>query len=352
MAIPNTGALGTAVANDLANNLIANFIRGQALAQTTANKPLLKYLTASKKTFGGGLNVVSIPVKGVFMSDTAGFFQGYANDDSLNFTQSQNVLRVSYPWKELHAGLIITMTELKNAGVHIADHQSETKSSDTALYALTDLLMERLDDYKESWARAMESMLWSDGSQDAKAVPGVTNLLIDNPAVGITGGLDRATYDWWRNRALLNIQASEENQTLSKALRSEQRIIRKFGGMPNRWVGGSDFISALELEVQAKGNYTLEGFTKEGATDLGMAQIRMMGVGICEYEPELDRRGQSKYSYMYDDRRVQLYPMMEEENKLLTPERPYQYMIFLKSMTWTGAFCTNQLNANEVFSVS
>lgn len=348
-------ALGLVVASDIANAALTFYVRGGALLQTMQERPLLRILRAAQETFPGGKDNVSLPVQGAVMNDTAGFFAGYSEDDALTFTQAQNILRATYPWKEQHAGLIISWTELKKDGVTVTDSMKTSDHSEVELTRLTGILQNRLEDYGESWARAMNSMLWNDGSQDAKAIPGMRSILTQSAAVGTTGGLNRATYSWWRHRTLVGAAAvtpSAANQTLSRTLRSELRQLRRYGGKPNQALCGSAFIEGLELEVQEKGIYTQEGFTNEGKTDLGMARIRMRGLGAFEYDPTIDDAGQSKFCYVFDDRRLKLRPMEGEDNKVLSPERPYNYAVFLRSMTYTGALVCNQLNANGVYAVT
>lgn len=344
-------SLNLFIAADLINTALAYYVRGKALSQTMEDRPLLKLMREKQKTFPAGNQQISEPVQGTYMSDTAGFFTGYQEDDQLAFTQAQNVLRIVWPWKEVHAGLIITHTELKKDGITITDGQKEKDHSD-ALTRLTGILENRLDDFGESWSRMMNRMLWLDGTQDPKQTPGLLSILTDTPAVGNTGGLNRANYWWWQHRTAVGanaITASADGQTLTRFLRSDLRMLKRYGGKPNKWLAGSEFINALELEVQQKGVYTQEGFTKEN--DLGMNKIKMLGLGTCEWDPTLDDLGFSKRSYIWDTNRIRLRPMQDEDNKLSTPERPYQYMVFLRSMTWTGAMVATQLNCNAVYEV-
>lgn len=345
-------ALGLAVAADIANAALTFYVRGKALLQTMQDRPLLRILDAAKETFPGGKDNISMPVQGATMSDVAGFFAGYTEDDALTFTQAQNILRCAYPWKELHAGLIISWTELKKDGITVTDSMQTSEHSEIELTRLTAILQNRLDDFGESWARSMNSMLWNDGAQDAKAIPGMRSILTSSAAVGVTGTLDRATYAWWRHRYPAVQAPSAANQTLSKFLRSELRQLRRYGGKPNQALCGSAFIEGLELEVQEKGIYTQEGFVNAGKTDLGMAKISMRGLGTFEYDPSLDDAGLSKYAYVFDDRRIKLRPMEGEDNKVLNPERPYNYAVFLRSMTYTGGLVCNQLNAHAVYRVA
>lgn len=345
-------ALGLAVAGDIASAVLKNYARSAALLQTMQDRPLLKFLNANKKTFPGGNQYVSDAVQGAVMNDTAGFFVGYTEDDTLTFAQAANLLRAEFQWFETHAGLIITWTELKKDGITIVDSNKKSEHADMAFTRLTSLLENRMDDFGESWSRAMNTMLWRDGTQDAKQVPGVQALLTQTPTIGVTGGLNRATYTWWRNRVSLAIPVSAQNQSLTRTLRNEQRQLRRYGGQPNKLLCGSDFLTGLEIEVSEKGYYTMTGFANKGNNDMGMADIAMRGVGVFEYDPTLDDLNLGKYCFEFDSRRIRLRPMEGEDNKVTNAARPYQYMVFLESMTWTGTLHTTQLNCHGVYSIA
>lgn len=350
------GVLNLVQAADLTNQLLKHYVRTGALSQTTQDKPLARILREKQKTFPGGNQVISLPVQVAFMSDVSGFFAGYSEDDALVYTQAQNVLRAEYNWYEHHAGLEISWTELKKDGITIMDSMQEREHADAASVRITTgVLKNRIEDFGESWARAFNLTCWLTGAQDAKAFPGVLALLTDTPTTGTTGGLSRATYPAWRHRTLIGaskIAASPVDQTLSKALRSEVRQLRRYGGKPDILLCGSGFYDGIESEVSEKGVYTQEGFVNEGKTDIGIAQIRMRGVGKFEYDPTLDDLGLAKRCYVIDSRRLKLYPMANEDNKVLHPERPYNAAVYLQSMTWTGGLCVNQLNCHGIYEIA
>lgn len=347
--------LGLVVAQDISAAILDHYERGQAMSQTTQDKPLVRILNDNKKTFAAGKTYISDPVQGTYMSDNPGFLQGYTQDDSLNFSQAQNLLRAQYPWKEVAANLIITHTELKQNGITIVDGQGEVQHAGREIDILTDLLENRLADFSESWERTTNFMFWQDGSQDAKKIPGLLSILTDTQNAGTTGGIDRSAYWWWRHRTLVDdnkITASPADQTLTRRLRSELRMLRRFNGRPSVALCGSAFLEALELEVQEKGVYTMDGFANEGKNDLGMAQIRMRGLGTFEYDPTMDDLGMGKRCVIFDPKTIQLRPMDNEDGKVLTPERPYQYLVFLHTKTWTGALQAKQLNAHGIYEVA
>lgn len=344
-------ALGYVTATDTAALLLQLYTRGDTLSQTTEDKPMLKWWEDNKTSFPGGKDFISDPVQGAYMSDTT-TLQGYSQDDQLQFGQAMNAQRTSFPWKEHNYGLIISWTELKQDGITISDHQKVTQHSEKELFVLTDVLKNRMADFMESYTRGKSRLFFLDGSQDPKAMPGMKSILTDTPAVGTTGGINRATYPWWQHRVNLNLTASAINQNLCRFFQTELRQLKKFGGKPSVAFCGSDFLNALEIEVYAKGILTQEGFVNKGKTKFGMSEISLLGLGTFTWEPMLDDLGEGKRCYIMDDRRIKVRPMEDEDDKTLTPERPYNYAVFLHNMTWTGAMTATQLNANGVYALS
>lgn len=340
-------AIDTSVANDIANAVLDFFVRSPAMAQTTQDKPLLAALKSSQKTFPAGKTYVSEPVKGTYMNTVAGFFQGYSEDSQLVFTQAQNILQAQYAWKEVHAGLIITWTELKKDGITVRDHNTTTDHG-TELTRLVGLLEDRLLDYAESWARSKNAMFWADGTQDTNQVPGIQAILPD--AYGTVGGLAQATYPFWKHIIVQSIAVEPNTSNLIETIRANVIQLRRYGGRPNRALCGSAFLAGLRQEIQAKGLFTQQGFSK--SQDIGMGSISIPEIGTFDYDPTLDDLGLSKRCYVMDMRRIRLRPMEGEDDKTLKPERPYDYMVFLKSMTWTGALVSNQENCNAIFEIA
>lgn len=357
MALSGGAALGTSVANDIANAALIWYVKGKGLSQTTQDKPLLAWLRSNKQTFASGNLQISEPVKGTYMSDTPGFVQGFSEDDSINFGQSQNELRVAYNWKETICSLIITWTELLKDGISISDDAEGSadgvkQHSQRAQTVLIPLLESRMADFGESMSRGYNLMYWQDGTQDAKQVPGVLSILTDNAATGITGGLSRVTYPWWRHRVNLGLAASATNSTLIQFFNSELVQLKRYGGKPNKALCGSAFLDALRLELFAKGYFTMNGFQGESATDLGMGGVHISGMGKFEYDPTLDALGLSKRCYIMCSDRLKLWTMDQEDMKVLKPERPYQYLVYLHSVKSTGVMVCQQLNGNGVYAIA
>lgn len=326
------------------------YVRKEMLLQTKQDRPLLAFLDGGKEPFPQAKQYVSKPVQGSVMNDTSGFFAGYTGDSALTFTQMAQGVRATYAWKEMHAGFVITHTQLKQDGITVVDGESKTSDHSDAKTRLTPILKSAMNDFGESWARAKNLMYWQDGSQDPNQVPGVQSILQDDPTTGTVGSLSQATYTWWRSRVKLDLAPSAENQTMTNFFRNEVKQLRKRGSRANKILCGSAFWAALALEVDKKGIYTQTGFADK-TTDIGMESLALKGVGVFEYDPTLDDLGLSKRCYFFDSTRLKLCPMEGEYNRTLAPARPYQYLVLLKSMVTTEALAATQLNGMGVYGI-
>ena len=340
--------------NNAFNAALQYYEKGPALPQSIENKPLLKVLNDRKKKFSGGNQFISIPVKGKYTTT----IQGYTTSDVVTYANPANILRAIYPWKEIHAGITMTETELRINGQSVTDEQGKSISDHSGrdITVLTDLLEDKLEDMTEGYARGMQTMFWLDGTQDSKQVPGIRSLITDTPTSGITGGIDRATNTFWQNLAYVGsgkITSSATNQTLTQFITTLYRQLRRFKvkqGMGSYAVlAGSVFLDKLIVELRAKGNNTLEGWSGGGkATDITVADISFKGLGDFTYDPFLDDLGFQDRCYFIDLDAIKLRPMEGEENKMRYPARPYNQYVLYRAMTWAGALCADQLNSSAV----
>jgi hypothetical protein len=348
-------AFTTAELENIANAALEYYIKGPAISQTIQDKPLLNAMMGKQKTFPGGKENIAFNVKGDYTTE----IEGYTHNDTVTYQNPANLKQASFPWKEVHAGITLTLTELKKDGISVVDSldgKSTTEHSQREMTVITGLLQDKLEDMSEGWARSMNAMFWLDGTQDAKQVPGIKSIIVDEPdAVGaIVGGINGETVDWWRNRALVGadaIASSPTNQTLTKTLRAEVRQLKRYGGKPTLLLAGSAFIEALEAEIHEKGAYTDSGFIRNGTTDIGMADISMRGVGTFVYDPTLDDIGESKRCYFIDVTKICPYVMEGEDRKLHNPARPHDQYVLYRAMTWTGGLIAKARNGSGVYEV-
>ena len=340
--------LPIAVIENVANAAIDYHMdRGKVFYQHLQEKPLLRELRSRQKTFPGGKG--ELTVRPVF--ETQSSIEGFGGDDTLSFTNPTPIKTASYPWKMIHLGIYMTTDELLRDGISVVDtNGKQTRgTSRRELTALANALQVKLDDMTEGYAQGMNEMLWADGSQDPKEVPGIQYLIADDPATGIVGGIDRASQPLWRNRAAVGAGKVTSNPTTSaliKRLRQERRQLHRYGTPQIVTLCGSRALERLEAEVDAKGIYTQSGFS--GNHEVGMGEISLNGLGKFVYDPTLDDMNREDFMYMLDMKAIKLRPIEGEDMKKHYPARPHDKMVIYRSITWAGGLTAHQLNTSMV----
>ena len=330
------------------------FEKGKAFKQSIEEKPLIAMMERKAKSFSGGKGDISVGIKGNY-GDGSGddILKGYTHDDQVAFYTPANIQRANYPWREVHIGLTLTQTELKIDGLSLTDTSmglNTSAHSGREMHVLVGLLEDKIEDLGEQYLRGLNDMLWGDGVADALGFAGIQSIVTDAPATGTIGGIDRAIDAWWRNRSLLAVASSPANGgVLAQALQKEYLQLRRFGGKPDVFLAGSDFIDALEVEMRANGYYSDSGFT--GGGDLAVGAVRFKGVNV-QYDPWLDNNSQAKYGYFLDSSKIFLMKMENEWRKQHNPARPSDQFIVNRSITSTGQVVATQCNSSLVCSIA
>lgn len=340
--------------------LVTYLDKGTVFKQNVANKPMLKAFDEARGSFAGGKETVSLAVKS---GQGGGSLTGYTHDDQVTYYNPASIKRANYTWKEHHIGITITHTELKQDGIDINDEDGSNSTSEMdgrEAQALANMLDEKLDDLGEDYAKSLDLLIHGDGTTDTKALAGIRSLILDAPTTGTTGGISRVANTWWANRALTTangttqITSSTANGgALLQTLQKELRLLSKYaqGGTRWRFFAGSDFFDAMERELRANGNYTLDGFMREGAVDGGMAALKFKGKPI-EWDPTLDDLSRGKFMYVIDMRRIRLLYMNGQRMKKHNPARPYDRYVMYNGITTTAVLAAQQLNTSAVYEIA
>lgn len=347
-------ALPQAVIDNVLNSTLDYHLKEadkMAKAQHVQERPLLRDLRRVQKTFPGSKEFITQPVKGL----TTTALEGFVGDDTVSYANPTNVKRAQAAWHMLHAGISFTKEELLKNGITITDDSNwdGTRHSQDDLIQLVDLLKEKFWDLTDGFDKGLNGMYWKDGTADAKAIPGITSFIVDDPtAVGTVLGIDQVANTWWRNRAKLAVAATVANadtQVLSNMLQGEVRQLRRYGGKPNRIYAGSAFLEVLEAEYKAKGVYTETGFSAGG--DMSIGDLTFKRIPVI-YDPTLDDLNKSKYAYVLDLSTIYPMAVQSEDRQKHAPARPETKYVFYRALTYAGGLICTQRNANGVYSIA
>jgi hypothetical protein len=334
------------------------FERGTVTSQFIQNKPMLKAFDEAAGTFPGGKEFVSLSVKagqgGLSLS-------GYTHDDQLTYGNPATIKRVNFPWREHFIGLGLTHTELKHDGITVIESGANQRTSEKdgrEEQALANILDEKLNEMAEDYNVGLDNLIHGDGSSDAKAIAGIGAFILADPDVGSTGGLSRVTNSWWQNRSRTAANggtiasAATNGGVLTQVLQTEQRQLDRYApNRKSRKFAGSDFIGAMELELRANGNYTLNGWQSGAQADGAMPKVSFAGITI-EYDPTLDNLGLAKRMYDIDMSAIKLLYMSGEKKKKANPARPHDRFVMFQGMSTTAVMVAKRLNSSGVYDIT
>lgn len=353
-----------AMLRNIANAALDYYERdGGMIEQNRQARPMYDAFYRQKKKFPGGQGEIRFNVSGNYVTK----FQGYEYNDKVGYKNPTKLKQAAIPWKELHAGIDMSLTELKHDGITFTD-TSDASGEPVRLTgreqtAISSIMEDKMTDLSEGSARDFAEILILDGSTDAKKPIGLTAFLPLNPSVGVIEGIDRAANPWWRPRAVTSLYSSYDptspgaiaanatNQTATRILRAEMRQLSRYGSKPTAAYAGADALEALEVEITDKVTYSEEGFFKQ-KNELGSFDVFMRGVGKIMYDPTLDDLDLSDNLFLVDHSRIKLYCMDGEDMKRHYPARQADEYVLQIGLTWTGALVARKMNSSGRYQIT
>ena len=173
---------------------------GKVADNVTDNNALLKTLDSKGKVkpFSGGSKIFQ--ELSFAENSNAGWYSGY---DLLPVGVSDVISAAEYDIKQAAVPVVISGLEmLQNSGKE----------------AIIDLIESRLTVAENTMKNLVCTGLYSDGTgSGGKEIGGLDLLVPVNPAVGVAGGIDRATFPFWQSKVdtSVDITAANVQQTMN-----------------------------------------------------------------------------------------------------------------------------------------
>jgi hypothetical protein len=173
MPSPNLSEIVTTTLEARSKKLADNVTKNNAILMRLQEKGKIKPLSGGRQIY----QELEYAENGTF-----GWYSGY---DPLNISPSDVFTTATFDWKQASSAVSINgLEELQNSGDS----------------AIIDLLESRIENAEKSMRNGISLALYGDGTAAAgKAIGGLQLLVPDNPALGTVGGINRATWNFWRS---------------------------------------------------------------------------------------------------------------------------------------------------------
>jgi hypothetical protein len=137
---------------------------------------------------------------------TNGTVQWYSDLETISTTRQDVFDRFEFTWKEI-AGTVV-QSELESA-----INQGSAKKFD--------LLNEKLENLRDSFASVINASLFSDGTgSSSKEIGGLQHIVATSPSTGTVGGINRANFSFWRNQQTSGAKTTSAFDNLRATMRS------------------------------------------------------------------------------------------------------------------------------------
>ncbi|HKK05651.1 MAG TPA: phage major capsid protein [Gammaproteobacteria bacterium] len=237
-----------------ANLQLETYAKGDPVDSINPRRPFMAWLLKNKKA--------SVFSNGVFNEKVRisnnGNYQNYTGDDQVTYNRRDTVRRAPFQHYESHDGFSLNETELANNGIILTDDQSATPTAQEETQVVN-LLRENYQVMKQSMEEGWDQEVHLDGTQNSKAVPGLDALVSTTPSVGTIGGLDAATYTFWRNNADLAISTATAGNLVDH-METQWRACTTYGKrVPDFIVCGSAYYDAYRKDANSVVSRYIEG---------------------------------------------------------------------------------------------
>lgn len=316
-----------AFANTSVTDIIATTIQSrtrQIADNVTKNNALLARLNqrGNVKPFGGG-NVIFQELS-FQQNGNAGFYSGY---DLLPVAAADVISAAEFNIKQLACPVVMSGLEmLQNAGRE----------------QFIDLLEARMNVAESTMANKLAQSVYSDGTgSGGKEVTGLDAAVPSDPTTGTYGGIDRATWSFWRSQ-LYDFSAQSvtpSSTTIQAALNSLWSSLVRGADRPDLIVLSNSYWTYYMTSLQAQ-----QRFTDPKTGDLGFPTIKFMDAdvvldgGIGGYCP-------ANTGFMLNTKYLFLRPHKDRNMVALSPTRRYainqdaevQILAWAGNLTSSGA---------------
>lgn len=175
--------------------------------------------------------------------------KNYSGYETLNISPSDVFTAAEFEWKQKAVAVSISgLEELQNSGPD----------------AIIPLLASRIENAKKSMTNSVAFDVYSNGTADGgKQIGGLQLLVSKTPTSGTVGGIDRATWEFWRNKATVsgtaataaNIQERMNAMALSLVRGTDKPdLIVADGNYYNHYLSSLQAIQRIANESEATGS--------------------------------------------------------------------------------------------------
>ncbi len=317
-----------AFANAAISDIIATTIQSRTKViadNVTKNNAALMWMSkrGNVKPASGGNTIMqelSFAANG-----NAGFYSGY---ETLPIAAQDVVSAAEYNWKQAACPVTISgLDELMNAGPQ----------------RMIDLLEARIDVAESSMANLIAISLYGDGTgSGGKEIDGFAKQVATDPSTGVVGGIDRATWTFWRNKvfkATTTGGAATTKDNIGDYMNALWASLVRGNDRPDLILMDNGYWSLFVASLQAQ-----QRFTSSEAATRGFMALKYMDADVV-LDGGIGGGMPVKTMYMLNTKYIFYRPHSDRNMVPLSPGKRYSVNqdAEVQIIAWAGNLCASGL---------
>lgn len=335
------------------NYSLETFERKEPIDQINVKYRMLDWLISNREDTVFGNGVFREPL----FVDNGGNAQNYFGADQVTYNERDPAVWTRWNYYNVHDGFWFDEDRLLAAGIRISDDGDEAPTAGEKTQ-LINLLKQSHRGLRHSIQRHLALELLQDGSQSAKAAPGVAHIISTTPAVGTVGGVNAATRTFWRNNINLNVPEAD----LIGAWEDTWDDNTRYGGAVTDaiFVGDAMYTAFREQANAVVSRMVNDGGSNRGgvSVDPSTNNLYFHGVPVIkdpafeELDALLGGTTYSKRAYFVNKRGLKLRPVKGEWMRNRKPERLPDRYVHYWAKTAKYGLTTEQRNGLAVITLA
>lgn len=328
-------------------------VRGKPEDLYNTERPLLKYLQSTKKTFPGAKQYINEKLR--FTNDSN--FQWFGPDGLVTYNRKRTLSEANFPWGSAHDGFGLSEEELLQNYISVTDNPNVHPTT-SEKHQFVNLMTENTETLVLGFKEKLDYHLHLDGTQDADAIVGLDGIIKINPAAGTLGTIDQsvAAGAYFRSQVQLDVTKA----TLVGKLETMWRAMTRVGGhRPTFILAGSLFIDTYQAVADTTINRQMTVSGKTGPMDIAINEINYKGVPII-WDPVFDTldtdfapvQEWTSRAYFLNSNYLKLRPAEGQDMVSRRPPRAYDRYTHYWALTWRGGLTTNNPGSMGVMTVT
>lgn len=257
-------------------------------------------------------------------------YKRYSGYETLDISPSDVFTAAEFNWKQAAVAVSIS-------GLEMLQNSGQEK--------LIDLLESRIKNAERTMMNNLSADIYSDGTA-TNQVGGLQSLVADDPTTGTVGGIDRASWSFWRNQVIdftADVGGASSSSNMQDGMNRLYLECSRNKEHPDLIVMDNEYFREYWASLQAN-----QRFTNEKLSGTGFDNLKFMNADVV-FDGGLGGDCPAQHAYFLNTDYIKLKTHRDRNFAPLDPDRfAVNQDAMVKLIGWAGNMCLSNAELQGV----